>query len=87
MKFRLYYANQLVDDIESEFIPLNTAASIRKLHGDEIFQGGYLFLYQNIGGWIRVEMLSDSRWYKPNFTPLLTSDVPKELLTLELIQG
>lgn len=73
-KTRLYYANQLVQEFGVRFPSLS-----QYLHtnwGLEIYNGGYLHCYGPKG---------KSEWYRPDMTPVLLQDVPKELIVLELL--
>lgn len=71
---RLYYANQLVDTFEKRYPSLS-----QYLHtnwGLEVYNGGYLHIYDQLGYGL---------WHRPDFTPVLIQDVPKELILLELL--
>ena len=78
MKFRLYYADRLVDSAEMEIRGqlFDWLKTMRNQHGDEIFQGGIL----------RTDPPLDGRpWYRCDITPLLLEEVPKGTRTLDLL--
>lgn len=71
---RLYYANQLVDEFEDRYPKL--AQYLHTNWGLEVYNGGYLHVY---------DYGDVSTWYRPDLTPVLIQDVPKELILLELL--
>lgn len=70
MKLHLFYANQLVEEIE---LSPSMWRHIRETHGDEIYQGGWLFCRDA------------DEWYRCDSTPALLADVPKDLRVLALL--
>lgn len=83
MIYRLFYANQLIEEhpIKSvrDYRLFVDLASLQK--NPEIYNGGYVFL-RGVG-WYQ----NDSAWYRCDMTPVLLEDVPKQLLLLNLILG
>jgi hypothetical protein len=76
MRALLFYANQLVDELEyPDPIGFNKLGRlVQSLYGHEIYNGGYLYA-----------AVSDStpcRWWRCDLTPLLDDEVPKELRLL-----
>lgn len=77
MKAKLFYGKQLVE----EFGPDQPSPSMSQyLHtnwGLEIYNGGFLFASKDGG--------KTFGWFRPDYTPILLEDVPKEYILLELI--
>jgi hypothetical protein len=74
MKARLYYANQVV--WEGWVTPFDNL-SFENLPPD-FYNGGYIKYPDD-------HKVNPSKWARPDGTPVLLEDVPKELLTLELL--
>ena len=50
--------------------------------GAELYNGAYVYVHTN---WLPNSIWEPVGWYRPDKTPVLLADVPKELLTYMLI--
>lgn len=72
MKSYLFYADQLVTEYETDCPSMQQF--LHSTWGLEIYNGGYLYT--------RTFGMKARSWYRPDYTPVMTHEVPKELQLL-----
>lgn len=72
MKVRIFYAGQLFKELPEK--GTNTIREFRTSCSSEIYNGAYAYVMEN-----------PPEWFRMDGTPVLLSDVPKELQLLNLI--
>lgn len=78
MSTLLFYAGQLVEEVTtSKLLGLGLSRYIQTIHGQEIYDGGYLYMPYRSS--------KPNDWYRCDLTPYFTEDVPKELRLLVLL--
>lgn len=84
MKVFLFFENELVQTWEGQHIssvmPKQLADYLHTQWGSQIYNRGYLWAAEK-AGWM------EAGWYRPDRTPLLDWQVPKELKALALLLG
>ena len=75
----LFYGGQVVQRFEPGEI-VTCAQYLHTQWGYEVYNGGYLH-------WPAMESLYGYVWYRPDLTPVMLADVPKEYRLLALIHS